>query len=96
MVVAFELAESPEMRIFNAAATNDWNRPRNLGLGTYWCAADKPDDSVCVRRVYRTHEVPKDAACATCGISIVELQAELGSLGRAETITSKPPRRDHV
>lgn len=82
MVVAFEQVESAEMRIFNSAATGDFDRPRNIGLGVYWCAADKPDDSVSVRRVYRTHEVPKDAECATCGIAIGELQAELDALGR--------------
>ena len=79
-VVAFVSIESPEMRVFNAAATGNPDRPRRIRTGMYWCGADKPDHDH-IAPVYDGTEVPADACCEECGIPIREVQAMVSEIG---------------
>lgn len=74
-VVAFVSVESPEMRIFNAAASGEMNRPRRIRTGIYWCGADKPEHHNDVAPVYDGTKVPEDAECCECHIPIRDVQA---------------------
>jgi hypothetical protein len=78
ITVAWEEVESPQARTFRHA----WARltveqilaePRRVPLGRFWCGADRPHESVPVRRVYDGTRVPEDAECEECGIRIGDL-----------------------
>lgn len=77
IVVAFELIELPEQRVFRQAwagmSVDEIVAEKPVGLGTFWCAADQPRDPP-LRKIYRTTEVSDEARCCVCDIAIHELQ----------------------
>lgn len=72
-VVAYEAMEDCNMRIFMMAWTGNFDRPRRIGKGVFWCGADKPD-GILVKPVYNSTKVDEKAYCCECGIAIRTLQ----------------------